>query len=383
MAYQFAHLESFSRKADDRGRSTSFVFDEAGRKPIACVHVPDPRPPIVIYGVGIEEVRRMHDAAAAIAMTPGPRGKSRKIRLDQKTLHTVVASHPFTVNEVRTDRAKFEEVRAWEKLTVEWLRKQYGQALKSVVRHTDEKQWHIHAYILPTSDPEMRASVFHPGVFAKKAVKAAGRRSGEDAKALNKRADVAYKAAMREWQDSYHQMVAIPCGLTRLGPARRRLTREEWKAEQAQARALKLAAERARVVEAGTRNLINRTQAETAAMQADAKRAVAAADRLRGWGGAVRSLVEGVRASTIRLEIRREFARDIAAAQAAADKARADAERERAARRQSELSADNARTAARRAAAGLAATQAEVRRLSEALAVALDEPAPQSGRMTP
>ncbi|MNL40150.1 hypothetical protein D3C87_1624760 [compost metagenome] len=31
----------------------------------------------------------MHDAAAEVAMTPGARGKLRKIAVSQKTLHTV------------------------------------------------------------------------------------------------------------------------------------------------------------------------------------------------------------------------------------------------------------------------------------------------------
>lgn len=380
--FQFVHLESWSRKADDKGRSTSFVLDEAVRKPIACVHVRDPKPPTVIFGVDVEEVRAMHDAAAAVAMT-SVKGKPRKIRLDQKTLHTVVASHPYTVEEVRGDRAKLVEVKAWERLTIAWLRKQYGPALKCVIRHTDEKQWHIHAYVLPTADPELRAQVFHPGVVAKRAVKAAGRRPGEDAKSLNKRADAAYKAALREWQDSYHEAVALPCGLTRLGPARRRLTREEWKAEQAQAAALKLASDRAAAVKKQGQAYIDRTKAEAAAMKAEAAKVVADADRLKGLGGAVRAVVDGVRESAIRGEIRREFARDLATAQAAADKARADTARERAARRDVEQRAESARYAARRNAASLAASQAEVRRLSAALVAALDEPTPRPGGMTP
>lgn len=380
--FQFVHLESWSRKADDKGRSTSFVLDEAVRKPIDCVHVQRPKPPTVIYGVDAEEVRAMHDAAAAVAMTL-VKGRPRKIRLDQKTLHSVVASHPYTVEEVRGDKTKLTEVKAWERLTIAWLRKQYGTALKCVLRHTDEKQWHIHAYILPTSDPELRAQAYHPGVVAKRAVKAAGRRPDEDAKALNKRSDAAYKAAMREWQDSFHEAVALPSGLTRLGPARRRLTREEWKAEQAQARALKLASDRATAVREQGQAYIDRTKAEVAAMKADAAKVLAEADRLKGLGVTVRAVVDGIRESAIRGDIRREFARDLAKAQAAADKARADTARERAARRDVEERAESARHAARRNAASLAVSQAEVRRLSAALAAALDEPTPRPGGMAP
>ncbi|MGO7727962.1 plasmid recombination protein [Rhizobium leguminosarum] len=379
MAYQFIHLESWSRKPDVAGRSTDFILDEASRKPIASVHVADPKPPTVIFGVGIDEVRQMHDAAAAAAMTPGARGKLRKIASTQKTLHTVVASHPYTVEEVRADSKKAEDVRDWERRTVAWLREQYGSALKSVVRHTDEQQWHIHAYVLPTHDPEMRAGAYHPGVVAKKAVKAKGARDDEDGKALNKRADAAYKAAMRGWQDSYHQAVAVPCGLTRLGPSRRRLTREEWKAEKAQAKALQNAIERAAVVKRQGQAYIDRARADAAAIKTDAAQVKASAARLAGIGGAVRAVADGIQESRIRSEIRREFARDLAAAKAAAVKAKSEAGRERASLREAEKRASEQRHAFRQQGQRLASAQQEIHKLSKALAAALDEPTPTPG----
>lgn len=383
MAYQFIHLESWSRKPDAKGRSTDFIFDEASRKPIASVHVADPKPPTVIYGLGVDEVRQMHDAAAASAMTPGARGKLRKLDSKQKTLHTVVASHPYTVEEVRADPKKAAEVRDWERRTVAWLRKQYGPALKSVIRHTDEKQWHVHAYVLPTNDPQMRAGVYHPGAVAKKAVKAAGRRDGEDGKALNKRADVAYKAAMRDWQDSYHQAVAVPCGLTRLGPARRRLTREEWKAEQAQASALKDAVERAEAVKRQGQAYVARARSDARAIKAEAAQVKASADRLTGIGGAVRAVVDGIQESRIRAEIRRDFARDLAAAKAAAEKAQMEAAKARSSQREIEKKAAEQRHAFRQQGQRLASAQQEIRNLSAALAAALDEPPPTPGAPTP
>ncbi|MCD2175348.1 plasmid recombination protein [Rhizobium sp. C4] len=379
MAYQFIHLECYSRKADRQGRSSDFILDEAARQPIASVHVADPHPPTIIYGLDIEEVRAMHDTAAAAAMTAGARGRLRKIQSRQKTLHTVVASHPYTVAEVRTNGDKLVEVRDWEQRTVKWLRDQYGSALKSVIRHTDEKQRHIHAYIVPTSDPEMRAAAYHPGIVAKRAVMIAGPRPGEDGKALNKRSNAAYKAAMREWQDSYHDAVAVPCGLTRLGPARRRLTREEWKAEQAQARALQNALGRAAHIQARGQAYVDRTKAEAAAIRADAEKGRVAAERLKGIGGAIRSVADGIQQSRVREQIRREFGRDLAAAQALAERARSDAAREREARAEAEKRTSDARRAARHHAAAAAMARQEVRRLSDALAAALDEPPPIPG----
>lgn len=383
MAYQFIHLESWSRKPDDKGRSTDFIFDEASRKPIASVHVADPKPPTVIYGLSVNEVRQMHDEAVAAAMTPGARGKLRKMASTQKTLHTVVASHPYTVEDVRADPKKAKEVRDWERRTVAWLKEQYGLALKSVIRHTDEQQWHIHAYVLPTHDPELRAGLYHPGGVAKKAVKAAGRRDGEDGKALNKRADVAYKSAMRDWQDSYHETVAVPCGLTRLGPARRRLTREEWKAEQAQARALQNAVDRAEAVKRQGQAYIDRTKAEATAVKAEVAQAKASADRLAGIGGAVRAVVDGIQESRIRAQIRNDFVRDLAKAKAAMEKAQAEAAKAKNSQRNAEKQAAEQRHAFRQQRERLVAAQQEIRTLSTALAAALEEPEPTPGVPAP
>lgn len=383
MAFQFVHLESWSRKADRQGRSTDFIFDEASRKPSASLHVQNPQPPTTIYGVGVEEVRAMHDVAAAVAMTPGARGKLRKIQISQKTLHSVVASHPYTVDEVRADKTKQAEVREWERLTIKWLKRLYGPALKSVIRHTDETHWHVHAYVVNSRDPELKAIGYHPGVVAKRAVKAAGRRPGEDGKTLNKRADMAYQGAMREWQDSYHDAVAVPCGLTRLGPKRRRLTRAEWHAEQTQAKALKQALDRAAAVEARGQAYIDRTKAEATAVKADAAKIRAAADCLKGVGGAFRAVVDGIQESRIRDQIRKEFARDLAAAKAAVEKAKAETARAKASRRETERKAAEQRHALRQQAQRLASAQQEIRRLSAALAAALDEPQPTPGGMTP
>ncbi|MBY5894892.1 hypothetical protein AB9E14_07570 [Rhizobium leguminosarum] len=383
MAFQFVHLESWSRRPDNKGRSTTFVFDEAVRKPSASLHVQNPKPPATIYGVGVEEVRAMHDAAAAVAMTPGARGKLRKIQVSQKTLHSVVASHPYTVEEVRADKTKQDEVRQWERLTIEWLKRQYGPALKSVIRHTDETHWHVHAFVVNSRDPELKAIGYHPGVVVKRAVKAAGRRPGEDGKTLNKRADMAYQGAMREWQDSYHESVAVPCGLTRLGPKRRRLTRAEWHAEQAQAKALKRAVERAAAVDAKGREYIDRTRAEAHAVKADAAKVRAAVNRLTGVGGAFRAVIDGIQESRIREQVRKEFARDLAVAKAAAEKAEAETARAKSSRLEYEKKAADANYALRQQQQRLAAAQREIRNLSRALAAAVDEPTPTPGGMTP
>ncbi|MQB04240.1 hypothetical protein DXT91_08805 [Agrobacterium tumefaciens] len=317
MAFQFIHMQGYSRKGDGKGRNTSFIFGEARRDPAACLHVEAPRPPVVVYGVDIDRVEAMHDAAAADARTTPKGGKERRVRQDQHTLMTVVASHPLTMEEVAADPAKRAEAERWEAMTVDWLRGLYGEGLVSVVRHEDESRWHVHAYILPR-DREMKAAGLHPGLVAKAEIMAAGPRDDEDPKALNKRGDNAYKAAMRGWQDAYFDTVAVRCGLARIGPGLRRLSRQEWQAEKQQAKALQKTMMRAEEVREEAKAVIRTTKADAAMIREAAARAQADADRQlaaakRATNAALqaqdKSLLEQRRAKSMMKRVREEGAR--------------------------------------------------------------------------
>lgn len=338
MGYQFIHLESFARKPDAKGRGTDFIFAEASRKPEASVHVENAAPPLVVFGVGVEAVREIHDTAAATATIAVKGGHVRKVAKDKKTLHTVVASFPSRMNEIRNDPPKRREAEEWERRTISWLRSQYGDDLKSVVRHEDEEYFHIHAYIVPVDEPGMSALKYHPGVIAKREIMDGGK-GNQDKKALSRRADAAYKQAMREWQDSYHQAVAIPCGLTRLGPQRRRLSRDEWQREKVQAQALKKTIEKAKVVKANGETFIARTKNDAAQIRADAARqteaarkatasatalqdrarqdreqaqaAMADVDKYSGWAGRLRAIWDRFRESKLVEKIKMDFTGEI------------------------------------------------------------------------
>lgn len=342
MGYQFAHLESFARKADSKGRSTDFIFAEASRKPEASIHVDNAAPPIVVHGIGIEAVQELHDTAAAAATITVKGGHVRKIAKDKKTLHTVVASHPHTMEAINSDPSGVlrNEAERWERYTIFWLKSLYGEDLQSVVRHVDESHWHIHAYVIPLDEAGMSALKFHPGVLAKREIMAAGPVEGEDAKALSKRADAEYKQAMRQWQDSYHVAVAVPCGLTRLGPQRRRLSRDEWQREQVQAQALQKVVERANKVKASGDNFVTQIKNEAEAIrtvaaqekeaaekakaaataareqaekaQEVAKEAVSRAERYSGISGRLRAMWDALGESKLATKIRQEFAAEIA-----------------------------------------------------------------------
>ena len=266
MGYQFIHLETYSRKTDSAGRSTAFVFDEAERRPDTCQHVAVPVPPSVLFGTSMLDLRRAHDTRVATATTEAV-GKTRRIRVDQHTLGTVVASFPVPWEAVRADPVQADALADWEQRTVAWLHDQYGDQLAAVVRHQDERFPHLHAFLLP-ADPSMRAKALHPGWSAKTVAVAAAKAEGSDGKTANAKGDAAYKAAMRAWQDSYWQEVGLPCGLARLGPGRRRLTRAAWQTEQAAVRTtaalMRKADEAQRAVQEVEADIGARTQAVSA-----------------------------------------------------------------------------------------------------------------------
>jgi hypothetical protein len=384
LAYQFARIELYSRSGK-AGRTTDYIFDEVTRVPSASVHVPSPQPPEVVYGIDPDAVRVLHDERAAAAKTSrtDKSGKTtlKAIRKDQNTLAGLIFSHPVSMDEYRASVDVRRDVAEWEQRSIAWLREQHGDMLVSVVRHTDESNPHLHAYLLP-DDMEMRAGLLHPGYPAKNAVLAAGPLPGEDKKAMGKRADRAYVAGMRAWLDDYHEKVAIPAGLTRLGAGKRRLTRAQWHAEKAQAAALKRAVERAAVVDAKGRAYIDRTREKAAAIKADAATVKASADRLKGVGGAVRAVFDGARESALRESVRQEYVAVVATMKADAETAKSEASQERKSRREAEKQASEQRHAFRQQGQRLAAAQQEIRNLSRALAAALDEPQPTPGGMT-
>lgn len=226
-------MQTFSRKPLKGGTGTGFVFGEVQRRDGCCEHVEQPGEPVVVWGAGAADVEAQHDVQADESRLVDSTGKSRKLRQDQHTLLTVVASHPATPDQVRDDPAAAAAVAQWQQLTIDWLHAEYGDRLRSVIRHDDEGHVHVHAYVLP-DDPAMKARLLHPGVQAKDVAVADAIAGGDDTKTANKKGDLAYRQSMRGWQDSYWEKVGLPCGLARLGPGRRRLSRAGWQAEQSQ-----------------------------------------------------------------------------------------------------------------------------------------------------
>lgn len=191
------------------------------------------------------------------------------------------------------------------------------------------------AGILPPSR-DMKAAAMHPGQMAKAQVMAAGPDPDEDPKTLNRRGDKAYREAMRAWQDLYFEAVGIHCGLTRLGPARRRLTRAEWQAEKTQAKALRASLDRANEVQTRVESFVARTKTETESLVASAatKAASLCADADAAKAESLRQM-EAARAAT-------------AAALVAQDRAVADQRRARRMMKRIQLEGERVQKAAAR-----------------------------------
>lgn len=241
--YQFVHVESYSRtppkaaesknqktgKASGKaGRSVKWVVDEAIRDPGAIPHVEAPEAPTYLYGEPLEQLEATCEAWAA-TMTDA---KGRKLRKDALCLAAGVVSAPHDI-----------EPEAWASFkagALDWLKAKYGDDLRTVIEHTDESHPHLHFYCVP--QPGQRFETVHQGKAAAAEAKADGKPKGQQ--------NQAYKAAMREFQDEFFDRVGIEHGFTRLGPGKRRLTREEWKLEQVQAAAAKAAIERAETMTA-------------------------------------------------------------------------------------------------------------------------------------
>lgn len=248
---QFVHLQTWSRKPNKAGQSVDQVIDEATRDPEFSTHVENPAPVRPLYGdpSTFKADHAAHVAArSTVAVLKDGSEKRRSIRTDRHTMASIVMSYPVPRSAITTDEAR-EKLVAWEKRNLDWLQEKYGAQLRVVLAHDDESHPHLHAWLLPDND-DADATMLHPGKVAKKEVEAGCKQDGMQPREAVKLGNRALKEAMTAWQDEYHQLVGVPEGLTRSGPKRRRLSREQWKAEKATAKAMQLAMERAEAAEA-------------------------------------------------------------------------------------------------------------------------------------
>nr|WP_277869653.1 plasmid recombination protein [Vibrio tasmaniensis] len=144
------------------------------------------------------------------------------MRKDGQVILAGVVSYPSAMKDVDLNSKNFKR---WIKLNHRFLKNKYGSQYKSLVFHSDEGFPHCHFYVVPdlTSEGHLDIGSIHEGVRA---------RGNLETSATAKEKMRAYKDAMRKFQEEYYESVGIPCGLTKEGPRKRRLTRQQWKLEK-------------------------------------------------------------------------------------------------------------------------------------------------------
>lgn len=230
----FVHCQTYARKPNRAGQCVAQVVGEGLRSGEYHPHVADPKPPVVVFGdpSGFQQLHDAHvDARRTRAVNNG-RVSEREIRRDRHTLFTLVASYPVPTVAVEGSPEELARFKRWVDLTVAWVRAQYGDQLKAVFAHVDERFPHLHFWCLP-DDPSADATLLHPGKVAKRETEARLKSEGVKPREAVAAGNRALKKAMRDWQDSHHRAVGAPLGMRRDGPKRRRLSRAQWAAEQA------------------------------------------------------------------------------------------------------------------------------------------------------
>lgn len=237
---QFLHIQSYSLKANPAGQSVAQILGEAERSPEYSIHVDSPAPPKIIFGGTPDDVRKKHDEmlearAVTVKLKNGKIAK-RGIRKDRHTLLTAVVSFPIPRDQIAVGSSDHAVYLRWIELNKRWLQDQFGEQLISIIEHEDEAHPHLHAFVLPLSDPACMARRLNPAWAVKEEAERLAKESGHPAKTAVKLGNRAYKERGRELQEHYYHNVGLPAGLTRTGPKRERLSRAQWKARKDQAR---------------------------------------------------------------------------------------------------------------------------------------------------
>lgn len=234
----FAHKQTFSRKGNSKNRSVADICAEAARLEGSTPHVADPKRPSLMYdNVELSEIpaiieARVKEQNASLRQQrkehPEKAGDLRSIRRDTHVLVGYVFSYPVSNADLITDDQMWEHSR-WEDDALNFAiadAERNGLEVLSAVAHTDENHPHFHVLAIPMfseQNPRLNAKLCHEGFVAQ---------SAHTAKKLSGSPSRSYRQAMRSWQDRYHTEVGQRHGQARMGPGRRRMSREAYKTEK-------------------------------------------------------------------------------------------------------------------------------------------------------
>ena len=221
MSYQFIHIEDYSRtiakkKKNDgkekynketKGRSVRDIIAEAKREIGNCPHVENPKDPILLFGVDLDEVEKLAYEYHENTKLTDKNGKEKKLRSDANILLAGVVS----LN--RENEDIWDE---YKKDAIAFLSNKYGKKLVSVIEHTDEENPHFHFYVI--QEQGKRFDLIHDG---KKAL-------FENKDKIKHEQNIAYLNAMRDFQEDFFKVVSSNYGLSKDGPKRARMSRSDY-----------------------------------------------------------------------------------------------------------------------------------------------------------
>jgi hypothetical protein len=218
--YQFLHLGAYGRaprKREPAWSCISGITAEGARVPGARGHIRYPAEPRLLFGISPIDAGREAAARADCAVDAA----GRRLRMDGVALIAGVVSYPDEKEAVDAMIGNSDYYRLWKYTVVDWLEAGFGEHLRSVVEHVDERFYHLHFYCVPPlgADGRLRVDVIHPGRRAKAEAAALG--------ACKRDQDRAYRQGMRAFQDRFHAEVSRDFGHQRVGPQRQRLARQE------------------------------------------------------------------------------------------------------------------------------------------------------------
>lgn len=232
MAYQFIHYETYS--ASDARR----VIAEAVRIPEHSPHVRQPQNPVFLYGQTKGLADKIDALAASTKTQVTQRTRSGDIKTFERALREDAAV--FVAGVVSFPREWSEQnprlFAKAKKDTLTELKRRYGDQLQAVILHDDEEHPHIHFFVLPEG---LNMSSVCPATAAERSVDTL------KSKATGKARQAARSQALQLFQDEWHENVMRDIGLGRYGPKRQRMSRPEWKAENAMRETLALASVKA------------------------------------------------------------------------------------------------------------------------------------------
>jgi len=223
MASQFSHVKTYSRaiSANHKGKGASWtasdVASEARRDEEHSKHVENPLAPVPLRG-DLTTLEDQLDTYLKENKNTAKNGVERAARADAHVLMSNVYSWPQPVTTY--DKKRFD---AFAVDCLAFHEKEFKECQAAVI-HLDEPFPHIHAYTFSSAAKDL-----HPGEVAKKAAYEA---EPGNAKAKTKAGNIAYKAAMVDFQERFYQEVGKKHGLDRVGPKRQRLTQPEWQKQK-------------------------------------------------------------------------------------------------------------------------------------------------------